>query len=64
MRQVGIWLMLFGFGSMVLNFLGREFVLLMWIDMWGATVGWGIRILMAIGGVALFFLGNIAGETS
>jgi hypothetical protein len=57
MRNVGVWFMVFGFGSMALNFLGREFTILAWIDTWGPTVGWGIRAAVAVIGVILFVLG-------
>jgi hypothetical protein len=57
MKQLGTWLMIFGLGSIALNFLGLEFTLLMWIDNWGPTVGWGIRAGLAAVGAVLFFLG-------
>lgn len=58
MKTVGIWFMVFGFGSMALNFFGMEFKLLMWVDSWGPTVGWAIRAAIAIAGVAMFVLGT------
>lgn len=57
MKNAGVWLMIFGFGSMALNFLGMEFTILMWIDSWGEMVGWGIRAAIAVAGVALYLLG-------
>jgi len=57
MKRVGVWLMVFGFGSMVLNFFGMEFKILMWVDNWGEMVGWGIRGAVAVTGVVLFVLG-------
>ena len=40
-----------GAGSFVLNLIGMEFKLLMWIDLWGPQVGLAIRLgLMAVGG--------------
>ncbi len=57
MKSVGMWMMIFGFGSMALYFFGLEFKLLMWIDNWGPTVGWGIRSGLAVIGGVLFFLG-------
>ena len=50
MKTLGGWMFFFGIGSIILNYLGREFVLLSWIDTWGPTVGWGIRIALAVGG--------------
>jgi hypothetical protein len=61
MRQAATWLMVFGFGSMILHFIGMEFILLMWIDMWGTAIGWTLRILMALTGVALFVLSRVQG---
>lgn len=58
MKNVGVWLMVFGFGSIALNFMGMEFRILMWIDNWGPAVGWGIRAALAIVGVVLFVLGS------
>ena len=58
MKTLGGWLFFFGIGSMVLNYLGREFVLLSWIDTWGPTVGWGLRIGLAVVGAALWLLGG------
>jgi len=43
---------------MVLHVANYEFVILMWIDMWGPTVGWIIRILMAVVGGGLWLLGR------
>jgi len=56
MKTIGGWLLFFGIGSIILNFLGREFVLLSWIDTWGPNVGWGIRIGFAVIGAAMYFL--------
>lgn len=69
MKNAGVWLMIFGFGSMALNFLGMEFQILMWIDSWGETVGWGIRAALAATGVVLYVLGmreqaSSAGKTA
>ena len=52
MKNIGSTLLLFGIGSIVLNFFDYEFSLLSWIDNWGITVGWGIRIAMIVIGAA------------
>ena len=58
MRQIGAIIAILGAGSFILNMMGREFTLLMWIDSWGPDVGMIIRIgLIVLGGV-LFFLGS------
>lgn len=55
MKSFGSLLMFFGIGSIVLNFVGYEFSLLMWIDNWGETVGWAIRGGMIAIGAGLYF---------
>ncbi|MDH5411349.1 MAG: hypothetical protein OEY16_08180 [Alphaproteobacteria bacterium] len=55
MKSFGSLLMILGVGSFVLNMIGYEFSLLMWIDNWGETVGWVIRGAMVVVGAGLFF---------
>ncbi len=57
MKTLGMWMAILGAGSFVLNMMGREFVLISWIDNWGTTVGTGIRIGMVVIGVVLFLAG-------
>lgn len=57
MRGIGSFLFIMGAGSFVLNLIGMEFKLLMWIDLWGPQIGLMIRLgLMAVG-AALWFVG-------
>lgn len=56
MKNIGMYLMLFGIGSIVLNLIGYNFSILMWIDNWGDTVGWVIRGGAAFAGAGLWFL--------
>jgi len=56
MKKWGGYLFFFGAGSIVLYFLHLQFILLSWIDMWGMTVGWTIRIGMAVVGGAMWLL--------
>lgn len=58
MKSIGGYLFLFGIGSIILDFLNMQFKLLMWIDNWGPTAGWSIRIGLAVVGAALWFLGR------
>jgi len=58
LKTIGGYLFFFGLGSIVLNLLGREFVVLMWIDNWGETVGWIIRGGGAALGAILWLVGN------
>ncbi|WP_196158818.1 hypothetical protein [Reinekea sp. G2M2-21] len=57
MKQVGVYLLIAGIGSILLNQFGYEFSLLMWIDNWGETVGWAIRGSAVVAGVILLVLG-------
>lgn len=58
MKTIGAYMFFFGIGSIILNFLEREFVVLSWIDNWGITVGWSIRIGLAVAGAALWLYGR------
>jgi len=58
MRKLGSTLLFFGIGSGVLNLIGYEFVLLMWIDSWGETAGWTIRAGMTVLGAVLYVMGG------
>ena len=60
MKKIGMYLIIAGIGSILLNQFGYEFKLLMWIDNWGETVGWSIRGGAIVVGAALFFLGKKA----
>ncbi|SMF13785.1 hypothetical protein SAMN02745866_00872 [Alteromonadaceae bacterium Bs31] len=57
MKKIGIYLIIAGIGSIVLNQLGYEFTLLMWISNWGETVAWAIRGGAIAVGAVLFFIG-------
>lgn len=59
MGRLGFNLILFGLGSILLNFFKYEFILLMWVDNWGPTVGWAIRIGLVGLGVVLVVLGRM-----
>lgn len=57
--QAGLVLAAMGAMSIILSFFNYEVRLLAWIDLWGTTIGWVIRIGLIVGGAALFFfLGN------
>ena len=58
MKGLGGLLVLFGAGSIVLNLMGREFQLLMWIDTWGEGVGWAIKIALILLGAGLWLMGG------
>ena len=52
----GLLLAAMGIMSIVLSIFNYNIRLLSWVDAWGNTMGWGIRILLIIGGGGLFFL--------
>jgi len=58
MKSIGGYLFFFGLGSIILDFINMQFMLLMWIDNWGPSVGWTIRIGMLVVGGALWLLGR------
>jgi len=58
MKNIGGLMVLFGAGSMLLGFVGYEFTLMMWVDIWGPTVGWIIRGALVVVGGFLWLQGN------
>jgi len=57
MKSLGIWLVIFGIGSLALNMMDMEFKILMWIDNWGRSTGLLIRGGLTALGVVLFVIG-------
>ncbi|MGH8110025.1 MAG: hypothetical protein ACREO1_15060 [Arenimonas sp.] len=64
MKSIGGYLFFFGLGSIILDFIDMQFMLLMWIDNWGTNVGWSIRIGMLVIGAGLWLLGNKQEQTA
>lgn len=60
MKNIGGLMVLFGAGSFVLGLIGYEFSLMMWVDNWGTTVGYGIRGALIVVGGALWLMGDNA----
>jgi hypothetical protein len=52
--QVGSGMALFGLASSILYFLDYNLRILMWVDLWGPTMGWLIRAGLIVGGGVLF----------
>ncbi len=52
----GLLLAAMGIMSIILSIFNYNIKLLAWIDIWGSTMGWIIRILLIVGGGALFML--------
>lgn len=51
----GLLLAAMGVMSILLSIFNYNIRLLAWVDLWGNTIGWVIRILLILGGGALFF---------
>jgi hypothetical protein len=58
MKKWGGYLFFFGVGSMVLSFVNMEFIILSWVDTWGESTGWTIRVGMAVIGGAMWMFGG------
>jgi hypothetical protein len=55
MKFLGLFLLIAGLVSIILGFLEYNSLLLNWVDNWGDTAGWGIRLGMtALGGILYF----------
>jgi len=52
--QGGLLLAAMGIMSIILSIFNYNIRLLGWVDAWGNTMGWVIRILLIVGGGALF----------
>jgi len=50
----GLILAALGIMSIILSIFNYNIRLLAWVDAWGNTMGWVIRILLILGGGALF----------
>lgn len=59
MKGIGGFLALAGILSIILHFVGYNLRILIWIDRWGAGVGWGIRIGLVAVGAILFVIGAV-----
>ena len=58
MKKWGGYMFFFGLGSIILSFIGMQFIILAWIDWWGPTMGWAIRITLIVVGAALWLAGR------
>jgi hypothetical protein len=57
LSSAGGFLALAGALSIVLQFIHFELVIFMWIDHWGPTVGWVIRIGVTVIGLVMLVIG-------
>ena len=57
MKNLGLYLAIFGIGSVVLSLVDMNFRAIMWIDNWGESIGWSIRGGASVIGIILFSVG-------
>jgi len=57
MKQFGGYLLFFGVGSILLHFVGLQFILMSWMGWWGETTAWEIRVaFVVIGGLMVWWV--------
>ena len=62
MKQWGISFIIFAIGSLLLPMLGVQFIIMAWVDLWGPTIGYIIRGVMLVAGIAMLVLGSDSDE--
>lgn len=55
---VGFALFLYGFLAIVLQFIGLQLTFLTWIDKGGQLLGFTLRLIMVIAGIAIAYAAN------
>jgi hypothetical protein len=58
MRSWGIWFIIMGAGSYLLRMFGMDFILVSWVDSWGATTGHIIRGAVVLLGIVMVVAGG------
>lgn len=58
MKSIGMWMVILGLGSFLMNMAGMDFILVSWVDTWGEATGTVLRIVIAVVGAGLFVLGS------
>jgi len=56
MKRLGVYMALFGIAAIILPYFNRQLSILSWIDNWGETASWAIKIGIVIVGAILFFM--------
>ena len=56
----GVLIALYGLISSVMYFFDYNLRILMWVDLWGPLVGWGIRGALIVGGGLVAFMGSMS----
>lgn len=55
MKFIGLFLFLAGLISLVLGLTGANLLVLNWVNQYGETAGWGIRIGITLLGAILYY---------
>ena len=55
MKRLGAYIALFGIAAIILPYFNRQLYILSWIDNWGETASWFIKIGLVVLGTILFF---------
>ncbi len=63
MQRIGMYMVLAAVFSVIWHMMGRELRLLMWINNWGETVAWVIRIGFGVVGAGLWLGGRQRDES-
>ncbi len=61
MKSWGFFLIIMAVLSVILPRMGLQFIILVWIDNWGTTIGWVIRAVLLITGIGLVVADGRAG---
>lgn len=56
MKSLGMWMVILGLGSFLLSFANMDFILVSWMDNWGASTGVVLRIALAVVGAILWLV--------
>ncbi|MBC3538534.1 hypothetical protein ACFSC6_17635 [Rufibacter sediminis] len=56
MKFLGLLIFLVGLVSLLVASFGANHFLLLWVDNWGRTLGWVIRVAITLGGYVLYYL--------
>jgi hypothetical protein len=62
LSSIGGFLALAGIISIALYLFGWNLRILLWIDTWGPSVGWSIRMGIMVVGLVLFVIGWVMGR--
>lgn len=55
MKFLGLFLLVIGVISLLLPLMGANLLFLNWVDQWGTTVSWSIRIGVTVLGALLYY---------